>query len=292
MDSILDALSHLVNLLDKILDYSLFSEKSIVISLRRILWASLCVLLVYAIIGLLGKIFSKRIKNIEDKSAFRRFNSLWNFIKYLTFIFTFLFSLRFFGIDFTALLIGSSVLFIGLGFGMQHFFMDFISGITILIDRSVKVDDVIKIDGLVGMVKSISLRTTTIDTRDDRVVVIPNHKFLSNNLYNWTRHNCDTRFHVKVGIAYGSDTKLVRDLLLAVVENHSLILKNPHPHVLFGDFGDSALIFELYFYTNVPFREPVIKSDLRFMIDKEFRKAGIEIPFPQRDVHTYPTKNK
>jgi len=140
-------------------------------------------------------------------------------------------------------------------------------------------------DKKVGRVVEIRLRTTRAVTIDNKVLIIPNHKYLKNSLYNWTQNGTQTRESVKVGVAYGSDLELVKKTLLQVAKEQENIMKHPAPTVLFNDFGDNALEFELIFSLNNSFKVVVIKSDLRFEIDRLFREHNISIPFPQRDVH-------
>ncbi len=220
-----------------------------------------------------------------DKENYEKVKTLYKIVKYITYVIVILGVLRSLGIDIDVLLAGSAALFVGLGMGMQQFFMDFISGVMILFDETLAVGDVIQIEDQVGRVEKINFRTTVMITRDDRVVIIPNHKFLSEYLYNWTQNSDITRFNLAIGVAYGSDTKLVAALLIKVAKDHSNIENQPDPEVIFSDFADSSLNFKLYFYTDKPLDSPKIKSDLRFMIDEEFRENNISIPFPQRDVN-------
>jgi len=145
-------------------------------------------------------------------------------------------------------------------------------------------DEIYKI---IGKVESINLRTSTLITRDDIEVIIPNSKFTSDNIINWTHNSLISRFHIKVGVAYGSDVRLVERILLAVTNNHKDIVLDPKPTVHFIDFGDSSLDFKLFFYSERAFRIEAIKSELRFEIDKKFRENNVTIPFPQRDVHFF-----
>ena len=145
--------------------------------------------------------------------------------------------------------------------------------------------DVIEINGKVGKVIDIRLRTTRAITRDDKIVIIPNHIFLVQVVYNYTQNHKITRETVTVGVAYGSDTKLVEKLLLKSADEQKGVLKNPKPNVIFKDFGDSSLVFDLNLFLNDSFSEPRIKSEVRFRIDSLFRENSISIPFPQRDIH-------
>ena len=166
-----------------------------------------------------------------------------------------------------------------------------ISGVFILIDQSVHVGDIIEIEGKVGRVEEIKLRTTRAVTIDNKVLVIPNHLYLTNSLYNWTQNGTLTRESVNVGVAYGSDVELVKKLLLQAVTSHPEVIGVPEPVVVFTDFGDSALNFRLIFTLNDSFKATFPKSDIRFAIDRLFRENNITIPFPQRDVHIIENKS-
>ena len=139
----------------------------------------------------------------------------------------------------------SAALLVGVGLALQTFFQDIISGIFILIDQSVHVGDIIEIDGKVGRVVEIKLRTTRVVTRNNRVMVIPNHKFMLDTLFNWTQNSFTNREQVNVGVAYGSDVQLVKKILLQCAEDAEDVVKEPKPVVLFEDFGDSSLNFSL-----------------------------------------------
>ncbi|MDT0644431.1 mechanosensitive ion channel [Zunongwangia sp. F363] len=225
----------------------------------------------------------------EDKM---KFISIFKFVKYIIYLVVILITLSTAGIDITVVLTASAVLFVGVGLALQELFQDIIGGIFIIIDKSLLVGDIIEVDGRVGRVFEIKLRTTRALTRDDKVMVIPNHKFISDTIYNYTQNHKTTREAVKVGVAYGSDTQLVRQVLLECAKEQKGVLKTPEPFVLFEDFGDSALQFGLHFYISDSFVDPKVKSELRFNIDKKFRLNNITIPFPQRDVHMfYPKSN-
>ena len=173
---------------------------------------------------------------------------------------------------------------------LQTLFQDIISGIFILIDQSVHVGDIIELEGKVGRVVEIKLRTTRAVTIDNKVLVIPNHLYLTNSLYNWTENGVETRESVSVGVAYGSDIQLVKSVLLKAVESNPKVIQKPEPTVFFTNFGDSSLDFKVSFTLNNSFEAAITQSDIRFEIDKLFREHQISIPFPQRDVHVYKTK--
>ncbi len=219
-----------------------------------------------------------------------KFFTVFKFIKYITYLAVILATLSFAGIDVTLLLTASAVLFVGLGLALQELFQDVIAGIFIILDKTLQVGDVVEVEGKVGKVFEIKLRSSRAITRDDKVIIIPNHKFLSDLVYNYTQNHKMTREEVQVGVAYGSDTELVTRLLLEAVKEQREILKNPKPFVLFSDFGDSALLFSVKFFIPDSFAEPRIASGVRYSIDKKFRENGVVIPFPQRDVHLYQQK--
>jgi small-conductance mechanosensitive channel len=189
------------------------------------------------------------------------------------------------GVDITLVITASAALFVGLGLALQELFKDVLGGIFIIIDKSLQVGDVVEVDGKVGKVFEIKLRTTRAITRDDKVLILPNHKFISDIVYNYTQNHKTTREKVDVGVAYGSDVELVTKILMQITAEQKNILKNPKPFVLFEDFGDSALLFSINFFTNDSFRDPRIKSELRYKINAKFKENNITIPFPQRDVH-------
>ncbi len=206
-------------------------------------------------------------------------------INYIIWILVILFILELIGVELTILLAGSAALLVGVGIGMQQIFNDSISGFFLLFERSLKINDVVEMDGIIGKVRDIGIRTSRIVTRDNIEMIVPNSKLVSATVINWSANDHKTRFFLKIGVAYGSNIHLVKKILIEVAETHSLILKSPSPIVLFTDFADSSLNFELGFWTKNTFEHRTILSDLRFAIDKKFRENNINIPFPQRDIH-------
>lgn len=229
------------------------------------------------------KIYTRKM----DETDQRKFISVFKFIKYITYIVVIFTVLSLAGINITPFIAASAALLVGLGLALQELFQDIIAGVLIMIDKSLLVGDIIEVDGKVGRVIDIKLRTTRAITRDDKIIIIPNHKFISETIYNYTQNHKTTRELVRLGVAYGSDTEKVKTLLLRSVALQKGVLKTPKPFVLFEDFGDSALIFSVNFYINDSFIDPKIRSEIRFRIDALFRDNNISIPFPQRDVHIY-----
>jgi len=216
-----------------------------------------------------------------------KFISIFKFIRYLIYVAVVLITLSAAGIDITLLLTASAALFIGLGLALQDLFKDIIGGIFIIVDKSLHVGDIVEVDGKVGKVFEIKLRTTRAITRDDKVIIIPNHHFITDIIYNYTQNHKTTREKVLIGVAYGSDVVLVTKILEEIANDQQGVLKNPKPFVQFDDFGDSALIFSVNFFITDSFSDPRIKSEMRYQIDAKFRENNVTIPFPQRDVHIF-----
>jgi small-conductance mechanosensitive channel len=261
-------------------------ENSINITLGLLLLVTLAFIATSFLLKWLRHLLTRRMEG-EDKL---KFISVFKFIKYVVYVVVILLTMSAAGINITLLITASAALFVGLGLALQDLFQDIIAGIFIILDKSMNVGDIVEVDGKVGKVFDIKLRTTRALTRDDKVIIIPNHKFISDVIFNFTQNHKTTREGVTVGVAYGSDVSLVTKLLLQSVEQQKGILKNPKPHVQFDDFGDSALIFTVNFFITDPFAAPKIKSNIRYSIDAEFRKHNVTIPFPQRDIHIFQSR--
>lgn len=212
--------------------------------------------------------------------------SVFMLIKYLAYVLAISLFIQSLGFSITFIIASVSALLVGIGLGVQHFFNDIVSGIVILFDHSIKVGDVIEIEGeLIGEVVETSLRTSKLVTRDDVIMIVPNSMFTSEKVINWSHNSRKSRFSVDVGVAYGSDVRLVEEILIGVANDHPSIEKVPAPHVFFENFGNSSLDFSLKFYSRQQFRIEPIRSELRFEIDKRFRENNVTIPFPQQDVY-------
>ncbi|WP_412984198.1 mechanosensitive ion channel family protein [Pontimicrobium sp. IMCC45349] len=247
----------------------------------------LIIIVVFIITAVILKVLKKLITRKLPEEDKPKFTSVFSFTRYFIYLVVILIAMDNMGINVTAIFAASAALLVGVGLALQTFFQDIISGIFILVDQSVHVGDIIEIDGKVGRVVEIKLRTTRAVTIDNKVLVIPNHKYLTSILYNWTENGTKTRESVSVGVAYGSDVELVKKILLEVANNHPAVLKKPEPIVLFMNFGDSSLDFKLVFTLNNSFEAIMPQSDIRFKINEMFQKHDITIPFPQRDVHVF-----
>jgi len=258
-------------------------QNSIHITIGLLLVIIITFFISHFVLNAIRRFYTNKMKG-DDKL---KFISIFKFIKYLVYLVVILITLSAGGIDITLLITASAALFVGLGLALQELFQDIIGGIFIITDKSLQVGDIVETEGKVGKVVEIKLRTTRALTRDDRVIIIPNHKFMSDIVYNYTQNNNITREEIKVGVAYGSNIKLVSTVLLSCLADDKEILKEPEPFVLFDDFGDSSLLFSINFYINDSFRALKIKSRIRYVIDSKFKDNNIKIPFPQRDVHLF-----
>ena len=202
-----------------------------------------------------------------------------------------LLSLNAIGLSTTSITVAFGALSIGLGFGLQNIFSNFVSGLILLFERPVQVGDVVQINNIWGTVAKINVRSTIVQTYDNASLIIPNADMISNQVTNWSFKDQRLRRNIVVGVAYGSDIKLVHKTLLEIANDCSLAIKTPEPDVLFKDFGDSTLVFELRIWTTIH-HFAVIGTDIRFAIDRLFRERNIEIAFPQRDIHIRSTVEK
>lgn len=258
-------------------------EKSIHITVGLLLLVTVSFIATKFLLGQLRKFITRKMDG-EDRM---KFITIFKYIRYVIYVAVILLTMSAAGIDITLLITASAALFVGIGLALQDLFQDIIGGMLIVVDKSLRVGDIVEVDGRVGRVFEIKLRTTLAVTRDDKVMVIPNHKFIQDTVYNYTQNHRTTREALRVGVAYGSDVKLVTRLLLQAVEEQRGVLKQPKPFVLFEDFGDSALLFSVHFHITDVFSDPKLKSQMRYRIDELFRENKVTIPFPQRDVHFF-----
>lgn len=196
-------------------------------------------------------------------------------------------TLSFLKIPLTVFAFFGGALAIGVGFGTQTLIKNFISGIIVLVERKIRVGDVLDVDGVIGTVTEVNTRSSIIRGADDVETMIPNSLFLENRVTNRTLTSAKMRRELRVGAAYGSDPRAVMDILTESAGRHGLVCKEPAPFAIFEDFGDNALVFTLYFWVDLQggANAMVVTSDIRLMIEKRFTEAGVGIPYPQRDMH-------
>lgn len=276
-----------LNLVDvqiqKLLEYKLIAFGSTQITFYHIIGIIFISFIARFFIWTFKKIIvqQERAKKIDVGKGF----AIYKITKYIIIIITIALVLETVGIKITILLAGSAALLVGLGLGVQQIFNDVISGIFLLFEGTVSVHDIIEIDGLIGEVKHIDIRTSKILTRDHIMIIVPNSKLISDNVINWTLNKEATRFKIEVGVAYGSDTEKVRTILFEILKNHPDVSTRYEPRIRFSNFGESSLDFTLLYWSLRLLDAEDLKSEIRFEINKRFRDENIEIPFPQRDLH-------
>lgn len=193
--------------------------------------------------------------------------------------------LQVWGLDLSSLALIASALGVGIGLGLQNIAKDFGSGVILVFERPILVGDFVEFSSFQGTVEHIGARSTEIRTLDQISIIVPNSRFLEQEVINWSHHNPISRIRLPVGVAYRSKPDMVKDILIEVAYQHPHVLSKPPPTVFFTRFGDSALEFELLVWIADPPKQLLIKSDLYFSIESALRKSNIEIPFPQRDLH-------
>jgi small-conductance mechanosensitive channel len=264
----------------------LFSSGSNDIHLNQIVVALLTIYLGFfvskRVVSILGSRLEK-IGKIDQQTSFL----LQKIISYVLFVVVVLVAMPIAGIPITIFTVLGGALAIGVGFGAQNLFNNLISGIILMVERPIRIGDIIEHAGQEGKIADIGNRCVRIRRSDGIDVLVPNSYFIEQDVVNWTLNDSHVRGTLSIGVAYGSDVLKVRELMEAAAQAHPKVLHNLEILVLFEDFGDNALLFTLLFWTQVsrPMDLRRIQSDLRFALDASFAAAGICIAFPQRDVH-------
>jgi len=269
---------------EELINYQILKTENLDITVSSI--AIVVIVIVATFIGLrvIRSFFNRFIKRSEVER--RSYWSVYLILRYVIWVVVIVLLLETSGVKVSILLASITALLVGMGFGIQQLFSDVASGIVLIFERNLQINDIIELeDDTIGKVIHIGLRTSKLKTRDDIILVVPNSKFVNDTIINWSQMDYNTRFSVEVGVAYGSDTKLVSAILFDCAIKNKNISAHPKPFVRFNNFGDSSLDFQVFFWVKDPFRVEHAKSELRYAIDNEFRKHGVQIPFPQRDVH-------
>jgi len=262
----------------------LIKTEKILVTPSRIVFIAILILITWGISSSLKSIFTNYIESSENTQNFASLN-IFKLVKYVLWIISIAIAMQSIGLNLTFVLAGSAALLVGVGIGMQKIFNDMISGFFLLFEHNLQINDVVEVDGIIGRVKDIGIRTSRILTRDNIEMIVPNSKFINDSVINWSYNDARTRFFVKIGVAYGSDVDLLKNILTEIALNHKLVLEKPEPFIFFRDFGDSSLNFEIAFWTAHSLDNEIIKSDLRFEINQKLNENNITIPFPQRDIH-------
>jgi len=272
--------------LSEILDYSLLKIAKYELKVAMLVGIVFVLLLNYVILYIIRVITERKVS--EDYYIKGRLVSINLLVKYILWTISISLIFAILKINVTFILAGSTALLVGLGIGVQQIFKDIVSGIFILMEGTIKVRDVLQVDDTFGRVVNIKLRTTELLTRDGTHVIVPNGKFITENVKNWSHHEKIARFVIRVRVAYDADVDLARKILLDMADRHENVISNDDERpivVRMTDFEEDAIILELKFWTGNVFTSGIIRSDLRFEIYSQFKKNGIKFPFPQRDIH-------
>jgi small-conductance mechanosensitive channel len=266
----------------EILEYNIITFGEFHLSIFQIILVIAVFLIVRFLIWSINRVANRFFKRKKvDKGRQYAFLQV---VKYIIYTGAVILVLEAVGISLSILWGGAAALLVGVGLGLQQTFNDLISGLILLVEGTVEVNDVIETNGIIGTVTSIGVRTSKVETLDRISILIPNSKLVGNNATNWSHNKASTRFQIEVGVAYKSDVQVVTALLLQATNEHHKILKLPVPEVQFKDFGSSSLDFVIHFYSYEFRRIQFVKSDLRYRIIQLFRENNIEIPFLQIDL--------
>lgn len=236
-----------------------------------------------AVVWIIGTFLSRQLSARGMMDAGRRHATL-TIAKYFIYMVSFMVALQALGVNITVLVAGSTALFVGLGLGLQNTFKDFMGGIILLFEGSLEIEDVVELDGMVGRVKRIGLRTSTIQTRDDISIIVPNSKLVSENVINWSHQESHVRMQLKVKVGYESDPVKITRVLVECASQHPDVSPEPKPRVFLQEFGDYSFEFTLLFWTIKTFEAEQTMSDLRYSIEAAFKREGILFPYPVQDI--------
>ena len=282
MQKVLDFIDDFRNIFDR----ELFRLGETPITIITIVQLILIIAVFFVVSKLLGRFLRRRILSrlgLDDGVQY----TIIRLSHYLMMVFGILTALNMLGIPLTGLAVLFGLVGVGIAFGLQNITSNFVSGIILLFERPINVGDYIDVGETSGQVISINMRSTTVVTLDNITLIVPNSQFIENTITNWSVEDPKIRAIISIGVAYGSDTELVTNLLLKIAESHPKILPDPKPDVIFREFGDSSLNFDLRVWILNAIERFDIISDLNYAIDAAFRENNINIPFPQRDVHFF-----
>jgi len=265
--------------------WPLFHLDTVTVTLAVIVRTALYLVVLGIIVGFWRRELADRILDRTNLDTGQRY-AVSRITTYFIFLVGIVFGMKSRGLDLSSFAFFGGALGIGLGFGMQGVFNNFISGLILLMEHPIRVGDRVDVGGLSGDVVKIGGRATWVRTNDNVVLIVPNSEFTTNRIINWTVNDPDTQIHLPVGVAYGSDAEEVREILVEIALANPDVLDDPPPSVRLLEFGSDSINFDLLVWTRTRTRMPkLLKSDLYFSILKAFREHGIEIPYPQRDLH-------
>ena len=281
----MENLTSALNLVDKLLSEKLFEINETSFTSYRVL----SLLLSTAFLLWLGKNSQRFVFRVLQRKSSMSAGSRYviaTLSKHIIHIIGFYAILLNAGFDFKTLTVVIGALGVGIGFGLQHIINNFVSGIVILFERPISVGDRVVVEGVEGDVVEINARATKVKTNDNIMHIIPNGDFVTKKVINWSHGGATVRSRIAVSVAYGEDPEQIKSALIEIANENNHVLQNPKPDVLFIEFGDSSLNFELRVWTQSHINRPgILKSDLNYAIARKFEELGIEVPYPQRDIY-------
>ncbi|MCC6682690.1 MAG: mechanosensitive ion channel [Phycisphaeraceae bacterium] len=276
----------LVDRLSAVWNYEVYSAAGSAVKLNQILIALLIVICGILVAKVLTQMIARRLSRL-DRLNRHAAHFIQKIFFYVLVVIITLVALPLVGIPITIFAVIGGAVAIGVGFGAQNLCNNLISGLIIMLERPIRLGDIVEVDDHEGQIEEIGNRCTRVRRSDGIDLLVPNSSFLEQTVINWTLSDADVRGKVSVGVMYGSPTEQVRQILMEAATSNQRVLKNPEPVVIFEAFGDNALIFDLYFWSRItrPMDLRKVHSELRFAVDAAMRQAGIVIAYPQRDVH-------
>lgn len=266
------------------LDHPLIESRQLTLTVSSLIFVILTIIIAILLTIIIRKLLHRKAENKSISNA-GRYYAFAQLTQYFIFTIAIVVILDSIGFNMTMFTAGSAALLVGLGFGLQHTFNDFVSGIILLFEGTLQVGNIVEIQSIVGRVKHIGMRTSKIETRDGVTIIVPNSRLVSDNVVNWSHQHVDrTRFTIRFCVGVQSDVKKVREILLSIAKTHVDVVPTPAPKVRLYDFNDSGYVIDLQFWTSNMFFVETVKSDIRFRIVEEFEKQDIRISFPHREV--------
>ena len=266
----------------QVADFQLFQLGNNPITVAHVMMSLLALVITYVLASSSRRVLTNYV--LTDVDPAPRYVII-RFAKYFIWIIGLGVAVELLNVDLTALTVVAGALGIGIGFGLQNVVNNLVSGVVLLLEQPVRYRDRVSVENVEGQVENVNFRSTTIITNDNISIIVPNSQLINQAVVNWSHGDPRIRIHVPVGVAYGSEVDTVTETLLAVARAEPEVLTTPVPEVRFIEFGDSSLNFDLLVWSDEPPNHHRLRSKLNYAIDAAFRKNGIEIPFPQRDLH-------
>ncbi len=272
-----------MDLIKSILEFELLNINKYSLKVSNLVIALLIVVITKAILMLIKRSLFRKKNNQEFNGG--NTQSLYQIIKYIVWVVAIGFILESMGVKVTLIIAGSAALLVGIGLGLQQTFNDIISGVILLSERTIRINDVLEIDGDIVKIQEIGLRTSKALNTDDISIIIPNSLITTNKVINWSHQTRQNRFRIDVGVAYGSNIELVIHILEESAKEHPEVDGEKPTEARLVNFGNSSLDFQILYYSDTIFGSDRMKSDIRRIINRKFNENDITIPFPQMDVY-------